>query len=69
MIDYEDPYATGRDFSLAVVEYFKLNPATIGCVTVHTSLEEPLAVNIPIFLSAEDLSGIAKLMKAKEAKP
>ena len=68
MIEFEEPFAIGRDFCMAVVEYFKLNPATIGCVTVRTSLEEPFGVNIPIFLSAEDLAGIAELMKAKESK-
>lgn len=63
MSDYEDPVETGRDFGMAVVRHLKLDDWSIGEVKMITTANEPLAVNVTVWLSSDDIKAIGDRMK------
>lgn len=66
MIDYanyESEYKTGRDFFLAVAKHFGIDSSKLGPMSMATDLNSPLAVNMTVFLSADDIKAIGEAMK------
>lgn len=70
-VEYDDDMQSGRDFGIAVCEWFSLDPSMVESpVRMYTGLNDPLSVTLTIMLTAEDMQGIAQAMKnAQRNKP
>lgn len=62
-VEYDDDMQSGRDFGIAVCEWFSLDPSMVESpVRLNTGLNDPLSVTLTIMLTAEDMRGIAQSM-------
>jgi hypothetical protein len=67
LTEYDDAMQSGRDFGIAVCEWFSLDPSMVeSSVRLNTGLNEALSVTLTIMLYPDDMEGIAQAMKSAQ---